>query len=142
MNTSRTFFSIVILSVLLVTGCGGDSNTSSSPAGSLSGNYSIYYSKYSSGMLPIITGQIDFTLNPDGTIIVINLVDDFVGSKVTKSQFKPDSANNLYFRVSRASLDFDLKINANIDTSYAISGDFILYGALGNVTGSVSGVKN
>jgi len=107
-----------------------------------SGNYAVYYASYLSGMFPVAIGHIYFTINVDGTVTVTEFVDDNSSSNLTTASFLPDSAQNLYFRASRSDVLYsDLKITANIDPSYAVTGKFELSGLL-KVSGDISGVKN
>jgi hypothetical protein len=106
-----------------------------------SGNYAVYYSKLLSGMYPVATGHIYFTINVDGTVTVTEFVDDSSSSNLTTASFLPDSSQNLYFRASRSDVLYsDLKIYANIGSSYAVTGRFELNGLL-KVSGDISGSK-
>jgi hypothetical protein len=106
-----------------------------------SGNYRIFYSHYLSGMYPVASGHIYFTVNVDGTVTVTEFVDDGSSNNLTTASFLPDSAQNLYFRASRSNVLYsDLRIHANIDPSYAMTGKFELNGLL-SVSGDTSGVK-
>lgn len=105
-----------------------------------SGNYRINYLNMLSGFIVVASGHIDFTINVDGTVTVTAFVDDSSGNLITAS-FLPDSAQNLYFRASRPDVLYsDLRIHANIDPSYAMTGKFELNGLL-SVSGDTTGVK-
>lgn len=106
-----------------------------------SGNYAVYYASYLSGMFPVAIGHIYFTINMDRTVTVTEFVDDSSSSHLSTASFLPDSTQNLYFRASRSDVLYsDLKITANIDPSYAVTGKFELNGLL-KVSGDISGVK-
>ncbi len=106
-----------------------------------SGNYRVFYSHYLSGMFPVASGHIDFTINVDGTVTVTALVDSTSSSNLTTASFLPDSTQNLYFRASRSDVLYsDLRIHANIEPSYAMTGRFELNGLL-SVSGDTSGVR-
>jgi len=105
-----------------------------------SGNYRVSYFSLSGGFIVVASGYIDFTINVDGTVAVTKFVDDSSGNLIAAS-FLPDSAQNLYFRASRSNVLYsDLRIHANIDPSYAMTGKFELNG-LFSVSGDTSGVK-
>lgn len=104
------------------------------------GNYRVSYFSVSGGFIVVASGHIDFTINVDGTVTVTTFVDDSSGSLITAS-FQPDSAQNLYFRASRSNVLYsDLRIHANIDPSYAMTGKFELNG-LFSVSGDTTGGK-
>jgi hypothetical protein len=106
-----------------------------------SGNYAVYYASYLSGMFPVAIGHIYFTINVDGTVTVTEFVDDSSSSQLSTASFLPDSTQNLYFTASRSDVLYsDLKITANIDPSYAVTGKFELNGLL-KVSGDISGAK-
>ncbi|MBI5890828.1 MAG: hypothetical protein HZB47_09145 [Nitrosomonadales bacterium] len=106
-----------------------------------SGNYRVFYANYLSGMYPVAVGHIYFTINVDGTVTVTEFVDDSSSSNLTTASFLPDSAQNLYFRASRSDVLYsDLKINANIEPSYAMTGRFELNGLL-KLSDAISGAK-
>ncbi|MBU1426554.1 MAG: hypothetical protein KKH12_10135 [Gammaproteobacteria bacterium] len=106
-----------------------------------SGNYRVSYFNLFQGFIVVASGHIDFTINVDGTVTVTAFVDDSSSSNLDTASFLPDSAQNLYFQGSRSDVLYsDLKINANIDPSYAITGRFELNGLL-KLSDDVSGFK-
>jgi hypothetical protein len=106
-----------------------------------SGNYRASYHRITGGFIVVASGHIDFTINVDGTVTVTTFEDNSSGSNVTTASFLPDSAQNLYFSASRSDVLYsDLKITANIDPSYAVTGKFELKGLL-KVSGDISGLK-
>jgi hypothetical protein len=106
-----------------------------------SGNYAVYYSKLLSGMYPVASGHIYFTINVDGTVTVTEFADDSSSHQLITASFLPDSSQNLYFMGSRSDVLYsDLKIYANIGSSYAVSGRFELNGLL-KVSGDIRGSK-
>jgi hypothetical protein len=106
-----------------------------------SGNYSVYYTHMLDLMFVVATGHIYFTINADGTVTVTEFVDDSSSSNLITASFLPDNAQNLYFRISRSDVLYsDLRIKANIEPSYNMTGKFELNGLL-SVSGDISGNK-
>jgi hypothetical protein len=105
------------------------------------GNYRVSYLNVAGGFIVVASGHIDFTINADGTVTVTTFVDSSSGSTLNSASFLPDNAQNLSFRGLRLDVLYtNLIINANIEPSYAMTGQYELNGLL-SVSGNISGVK-